>query len=96
LRFLLGRPDWWALWFAAQAHSTAATESFVAPFAVEHLDVGAAIAGQGIAIGSRSCSRPSWTAGGWCRRIRARQRRSQAFWFVAPGAKWQCQGHCIA
>ncbi|TGQ58878.1 LysR family transcriptional regulator, partial [Mesorhizobium sp. M1C.F.Ca.ET.212.01.1.1] len=38
---LLGRRDWWALWFSAQgAVPPPAEESFVSPFAVEHLDIG--------------------------------------------------------
>ena len=68
---LLGRADWWALWFAAHGHlPPPAPGSLVTPFAVEHLDVGAAIAGQGMPSVRRSCSRPSWRAGVWCRRIR--------------------------
>ena len=50
---LLGRPDWWALWFKASGSSRRPLpEQFGTRLAAEHLDIAAAIAGHGIAIGS--------------------------------------------
>jgi len=50
---LLGRPDWWDIWWRAGGHATPLdVERFGTQLMLEHLDVAAAIAGQGIAIGS--------------------------------------------
>jgi LysR family glycine cleavage system transcriptional activator len=50
---LLGRPDWWALWFKASGSGLRPLpEQFGTRLAAEHLDIAAAIAGHGIAIGS--------------------------------------------
>ncbi|MEQ1515988.1 MAG: LysR substrate-binding domain-containing protein [Usitatibacteraceae bacterium] len=50
---LLGRPDWWRLWFESQGLSELPSDDrFGTRFAAEHLDIAAAIAGHGIAIGS--------------------------------------------
>lgn len=49
---LLGRPDWWTLWFAQKGLPAPDPARFGAAFANEHLDIAAAIAGQGVAIGS--------------------------------------------
>ena len=50
---LLGRPDWWALWYRALGFDQApAPERFGTTLSAEYLDIAAAIAGQGIAIGS--------------------------------------------
>lgn len=47
---LLGRPDWWALWFRVLGRP--APRSFGIDLAEEHLDAAAAIAGHGVTIGS--------------------------------------------
>lgn len=47
---LLGRPDWWTLWFRALGRE--APRSFGIQLAEEHLDAAAAIAGHGVTIGS--------------------------------------------
>ena len=50
---LLGRPDWWALWYRSIGVEEAPpSEWFGAGLPAEHLDIAAAIAGHGIAIGS--------------------------------------------
>ncbi|QDY49186.1 LysR substrate-binding domain-containing protein [Stenotrophomonas maltophilia] len=85
---LLGRPDWWALWFAAHAHlPPPAPGSLVTPFAVEHLDVGAAIAGQGIAIGSPILFQAELESGRLVQAHPGVASDGRSFWFVAPSAR---------
>lgn len=85
---LLGRRDWWALWFSAQgAVPPPAEESFVSPFAVEHLDIGAAIAGQGIAIGSPILFQAELDSGRLVQAHPAVAGDGRSFWFVAPTAR---------
>lgn len=50
---LLGRPDWWTLWFRARGlEQHLANVHFGTQLSHEHLDIAAAMAGQGVAIGS--------------------------------------------
>jgi LysR family transcriptional regulator, glycine cleavage system transcriptional activator len=50
---LLGRPDWWTLWYRASgARGAVSPQRFATQLAAEYLDIAAAEAGQGIAIGS--------------------------------------------
>jgi len=50
---LLGRPDWWAAWYAGiGAPSIDLAGRFGTKLSAEHLDAAAAIAGQGVTIGS--------------------------------------------
>lgn len=85
---LLGRPDWWALWFSAHGHiPPPAPGSFVAPFAVEHLDIGAAIAGQGIAIGSPILFQSELDSGRLVQAHPGVASDGRSFWFVAPTAR---------
>ncbi|WP_336683591.1 LysR substrate-binding domain-containing protein [Stenotrophomonas maltophilia] len=85
---LLGRPDWWALWFAAHGHlPPPAPGSLVTPFAVEHLDVGAAIAGQGIAIGSPILFQAELESGRLVQAHPGVASDGRSFWFVAPSAR---------
>ncbi|MEO5938851.1 MAG: LysR substrate-binding domain-containing protein [Sphingomonas sp.] len=50
---LLGRPDWWGIWFRAGGRTTPIDPSrFCMTLQHEYLDIAAAVAGQGIAIGS--------------------------------------------
>lgn len=49
---LLGRPDWWALWLDRHGPAGAGDRDFRTNLAAEHLDVAAAVAGQGMAIAS--------------------------------------------
>jgi LysR family glycine cleavage system transcriptional activator len=50
---LLGRPDWWTLWYRAlgQASGPAAAR-FGTSLSAEYLDIAAAVAGHGVAMGS--------------------------------------------
>jgi len=85
---LLGRADWWALWFAAHGHlPPPAPGSLVTPFAVEHLDVGAAIAGQGIAIGSPILFQAELESGRLVQAHPGVASDGRSFWFVAPAAR---------
>jgi len=85
---LLGRADWWALWFAAHGHlPPPAPGSLVTPFAVEHLDVGAAIAGQGIAIGSPILFQAELESGRLVQAHPGVASDGRSFWFVAPSAR---------
>lgn len=50
---LLGRPDWWALWYRALGGADAPPpDSFGTNLPAEHMDVAASLAGHGIAIAS--------------------------------------------
>lgn len=50
---LLGRPDWWEIWYRDLGHAAGpAPERFGTTFSAEYLDIAAAIAGHGVAIGS--------------------------------------------
>ena len=50
---LLGRPDWWTMWFRARGFNAGPSrDKFGTSLAHEYLDIAAAVAGQGIAIGS--------------------------------------------
>jgi len=50
---LLGRPDWWRLWYRARGYPLAdLSGKFGTRLSAEHLDIAAAVAGQGVAIGS--------------------------------------------
>lgn len=50
---LLGRPDWWALWYRALGTGgTPAADRFGTRLSAEHLDIAAALAGHGVAIAS--------------------------------------------
>lgn len=50
---LLGRPDWWEIWYRALGIAESPPpSSFGTSLATEHLDITAALAGHGIAIGS--------------------------------------------
>jgi LysR family glycine cleavage system transcriptional activator len=50
---LLGRPDWWALWYRARGSGEVPPpERFGTNLSTEYLDMTAALAGQGITIGS--------------------------------------------
>lgn len=50
---LLGRQDWWELWYRARGFDDVALAGrFGTSLPVEHLDIAAAISGQGVAIGS--------------------------------------------
>jgi LysR family glycine cleavage system transcriptional activator len=61
---LLGRPDWWALWYRALgAAEVPPPERFGVTLSAEHLDIAAAVAGHGVAIGSPILFRAEIEAG---------------------------------
>ena len=89
---LLGRPDWWALWFAAFAQADAPdAASFVTHFALEHLDITAAIAGQGIAIGSPILFKDELDAGRLVQAHPGVAGDGRSFWFASPVARSNTQ-----
>jgi LysR family glycine cleavage system transcriptional activator len=85
---LLGRPDWWAMWYRARGiQSAPARESFGTRLPHEYLDAAAALAGQGITIGSPLLFRSEIASG---RLVRAHEfvaGDGRAFWFVHPLAR---------
>lgn len=87
---LLGRPDWWNLWYCALGVATGPPmERFGTSLAAEHLDIAAAIAGHGIAIGSPILFRDEIAAG---RLVAAHDLVAGdgcSFWFVYPVARLQ-------
>jgi LysR family transcriptional regulator, glycine cleavage system transcriptional activator len=87
---LLGRPDWWALWYRALGFSNGPPpERFGTSLPTEHLDAAAALAGQGITIGSPILFRSKIEAG---RLIPAHDlvaADGRSFWFTYPVAQ-----HC--
>ncbi|WP_284319191.1 LysR substrate-binding domain-containing protein [Dyella acidisoli] len=85
---LLGRPDWWATWYRAQGcHDDTLPGEFGTSLPTEYLDIAAAVAGQGIAIGSPILFRAEINAG---RLVPAHDfvaTDGRAFWMVFPSAK---------
>lgn len=85
---LLGRPDWWTLWFRARGFNAGPSrDKFGTSLAHEYLDIAAAVAGQGIAIGSPLLFRAELDAG---RLVTAHDFVStddRAFWFIYPAAR---------
>ena len=82
---LLGRPDWWALWYRALgAKGSVVSEKFGTQLAAEHLDIAAAEAGHGIAIGSPILFRNQLDSG---RLVPAHEfvaSDGRAFWLAYP------------
>ena len=85
---LLGRPDWWAMWFRARGFdSVPSRDKFGTSLAHEYLDIAAAVAGHGIAIGSPLLFRAELDAG---RLVPAHDfvgTDGRAFWFAYPAAR---------
>lgn len=82
---LLGRPDWWALWYRALGRADRlAACTFGTQLAHEHLDVAAAIAGQGIAIGSPIIFRDEIAAGRLIPAHSCVASDGRAFWLTYP------------
>ncbi|MEO8065034.1 MAG: LysR substrate-binding domain-containing protein [Pseudomonadota bacterium] len=85
---LLGRPDWWAMWYRARGFQTVPSrDSFGTRLPHEYLDAAAALAGQGITIGSPLLFRSEIASG---RLVRAHDfvaGDGRAFWFVYPVAR---------
>jgi LysR family glycine cleavage system transcriptional activator len=85
---LLGRPDWWTMWFRARGFASGPSrDKFGTSLAHEHLDIAAAVAGQGIAIGSPLLFRAELDSG---RLVPAHDfvgTDGRAFWFMYPAAR---------
>jgi LysR family transcriptional regulator, glycine cleavage system transcriptional activator len=82
---LLGRPDWWELWFRALGRNS--PRSFGIQLAEEHLDAVAAIAGHGITIGSPILFRREIEAG---RLVLAHELvvgDGRSFWLTYPAVR---------
>jgi LysR family transcriptional regulator, glycine cleavage system transcriptional activator len=85
---LLGRPDWWALWYRAYGRvPPPPPESFGTTFAAEHLDVAAAVAGHGIAIGSPILFGAELDAGRLVPAHPGVASDGRSFWFACPAAR---------
>ncbi|WP_129791712.1 LysR substrate-binding domain-containing protein [Sphingosinicella sp. CPCC 101087] len=85
---LLGRPDWWTLWYRAQGHSeTPPPERFGTSLSTEQMDVAAALSGHGVAIASPILFASEIEAG---RLVPAHDfvaGDGRTFWFVYPVAR---------
>jgi len=85
---LLGRPDWWSLWYRALGFEGAIPPGrFGTQLSAEYLDIAAAMAGQGVAIGSPILFRNEIDAG---RLVPAHDlvvSDGRAFWFTYPAAR---------
>lgn len=85
---LLGRPDWWTMWFRARGFDAGPSrDKFGTSLAHEYLDIAAAVAGQGIAIGSPLLFRAEIDSG---RLVPAHDfvgTDGRAFWFLYPAAR---------
>ncbi|MGH6695758.1 LysR substrate-binding domain-containing protein [Sphingopyxis sp.] len=87
---LLGRPDWWALWYRALGVAPGPPpDRFGTSLAAEHMDIAAAIAGHGIAIGSPILFRDEIAAGRLVPAHCLVAGDGRSFWFVYPVARLQ-------
>lgn len=84
---LLGRPDWWALWFRALGAKRDTTDRFGTQLAAEHLDIAAAIAGHGVAIGSPLLFRDEIAAGRLVPAHDCVASDGRSFWLAYPIAR---------
>ena len=85
---LLGRSDWWVLWYRALGfHDVVLPGSFGTRLSAEYLDIAAAVAGHGIALGSPILFRNEIEAG---RLVPAHDfvaGDGRSFWFTYPVAR---------
>ncbi|KTE28934.1 MULTISPECIES: LysR substrate-binding domain-containing protein [unclassified Sphingopyxis] len=87
---LLGRPDWWASWYRALGVAAGPPPGrFGTSLAAEHLDIAAAVAGHGIAIGSPILFRDEIAAGRLVPAHDLVAGDGRAFWFVYPVVRLQ-------
>ena len=92
---LLGRPDWWALWYRALGVGQApGPDRFGTTFSAEYLDIAAAIAGQGIAMGSPVLFRDDIEAGRLVPAHPLVATDGRRFWLAYPAVRQQA--HKIA
>lgn len=85
---LLGRPDWWALWYGSlgQGHGPP-PESFGTTLSAEYLDIASAVAGHGIAIGSPILFRTELDAGRLVPAHAHVATDGRRFWFACAAAR---------
>ena len=85
---LLGRPDWWTMWFRARGFNAGPSrDKFGTSLAHEYLDIAAAVAGQGIAIGSPLLFRAELDAGRLVPAHDLVATDGRAFWLIYPAAR---------
>ncbi len=81
----MGRPDWWAAWYEQRGYRNLdLTKRFGTSLQAEYLDAAAAIAGQGVTIGSPILFADDIKAG---RLVLAHDfiaDSGRSFWFVHP------------
>jgi LysR family glycine cleavage system transcriptional activator len=82
---LLGRPDWWQLWYEAAGFAGVDLKGrFGTALAAEHLDAAAAISGQGVTIGSPILFADEIAAGRLVPAHDLIASVGRSFWFVYP------------
>ncbi|MBO9695019.1 MAG: LysR family transcriptional regulator [Sphingopyxis sp.] len=87
---LLGRPDWWAIWYRALGVAEAPDPArFGTTFSAEHLDVAAALAGHGIVIASPILFRDEIEAGRLVPAHDAVASDGRSFWLACPLVRQQ-------
>ena len=85
---LLGRPDWWEIWYRDIGHPVGPSpDRFGTTFSAEYLDIAAAIAGHGIAIGSPILFAADIAAGRLVRVHPHAATDGRTFWLVYPAAR---------
>jgi LysR family glycine cleavage system transcriptional activator len=85
---LLGRSDWWTLWYRVRGFDDVVLHGrFGTHLSAEYLDIAAAIAGHGIAIGSPILFRNEIEAGRLVPAHDAVASDGRAFWFTFPIAR---------
>jgi LysR family transcriptional regulator, glycine cleavage system transcriptional activator len=85
---LLGRPDWWSLWYRALGQPGGpAPERFGTRLSAEYLDIAAAVAGHGVAMGSPLLFRDEIAAGRLVPAHDTVASDGRAFWFTYTVAR---------
>lgn len=85
---LLGRPDWWTLWFRARGFNAGPSrDKFGTSLEHEYLDIAAAAAGHGVAIGSPLLFSGEIDAGRLVPAHDVVGTDDRAFWFIHPAAR---------
>jgi LysR family transcriptional regulator, glycine cleavage system transcriptional activator len=85
---LLGRPDWWAVWYeTVGAGRVDLTGRFGTTLQAEYLDMAAAVAGQGVAIGSPILFADEIKAGRLVPAHDLVATDGRSFWFVYPAVR---------
>lgn len=83
---LLGRPDWWNIWCRKAGREPFSADQFGTTLAYEYLDIAAAIAGHGIAIGSPILFHDDIASGRLIVASNIVADDGRAFWLVYPRA----------